>query len=219
MQITDILAQTGGLQSMARELGVSEAQAASGAAALAPGDPRRIQEAGAVTARGPRRARRPARATRRRRPARRRAGAAADGREPRQRRARTDLRLQGREPHGRAERGFAVGARPGPAQEDAADAGDAGGRLHGEAARRRRAAQARPRQAVGSAACWAACSAARPPAPAAPRQAPRQDSPRCSTWTATAIRWTTSCGWPARRSVDRQPRSAGELTPSRGVST
>lgn len=33
MQLTDILAQTGGLQSMARELGVSESQAASGAAA------------------------------------------------------------------------------------------------------------------------------------------------------------------------------------------
>jgi len=36
MQITDILAQTGGLQSMARELGVTEDQAAAGAAALAP---------------------------------------------------------------------------------------------------------------------------------------------------------------------------------------
>jgi hypothetical protein len=36
MQITDILAQVGGLQSMARELGISEEQAASGAAALAP---------------------------------------------------------------------------------------------------------------------------------------------------------------------------------------
>jgi hypothetical protein len=36
MQITDILAQTGGLQSMARELGVSEAQAATGAAVLVP---------------------------------------------------------------------------------------------------------------------------------------------------------------------------------------
>ena len=36
MQIADILAQMGGLQSMARELGVSEAEAASGAAALAP---------------------------------------------------------------------------------------------------------------------------------------------------------------------------------------
>ncbi|MGD8278704.1 MAG: DUF937 domain-containing protein [Gemmatimonadota bacterium] len=36
MNITDILAQVGGLQSMARELGVSETEAASGAAALAP---------------------------------------------------------------------------------------------------------------------------------------------------------------------------------------
>jgi hypothetical protein len=36
MQITDILAQTGGLQSMARELGVSENQAASGTEALIP---------------------------------------------------------------------------------------------------------------------------------------------------------------------------------------
>jgi len=36
MQITDILARMGGLQSMARELDVSEAQAASGAEALMP---------------------------------------------------------------------------------------------------------------------------------------------------------------------------------------
>jgi hypothetical protein len=36
MQVTDMLAQTGGLQAMARELGVSEAQAASGADALLP---------------------------------------------------------------------------------------------------------------------------------------------------------------------------------------
>ena len=36
MQFTDILAQMGGLQSIARELGVSDAQAASGAAALLP---------------------------------------------------------------------------------------------------------------------------------------------------------------------------------------
>lgn len=36
MQITDILAQMGGLQSMARELGVSESQAAAGAQALMP---------------------------------------------------------------------------------------------------------------------------------------------------------------------------------------
>jgi hypothetical protein len=36
MQITHILAQMGGLESMARELGVTESQAASGAAALIP---------------------------------------------------------------------------------------------------------------------------------------------------------------------------------------
>ena len=36
MQLTDILAQMGGLQAMARELGVSESQAASGAEALLP---------------------------------------------------------------------------------------------------------------------------------------------------------------------------------------
>jgi hypothetical protein len=36
VQITDILAQMGGLQSIAKELGITEAQAASGAAALAP---------------------------------------------------------------------------------------------------------------------------------------------------------------------------------------
>src|SRR5512133_4271461 len=36
MQMADILAQMGGLQSMAQELGVSESQAKSGAAALIP---------------------------------------------------------------------------------------------------------------------------------------------------------------------------------------
>ncbi len=36
MKITDILSQMGGLQSMARELGISESEAADGAAALAP---------------------------------------------------------------------------------------------------------------------------------------------------------------------------------------
>ena len=36
MQITDILAQMGGLQAMSRELGISEQEAATGAAALAP---------------------------------------------------------------------------------------------------------------------------------------------------------------------------------------
>jgi hypothetical protein len=36
MQISDLLAQSGGLQSIARELGISETEAASGAAALTP---------------------------------------------------------------------------------------------------------------------------------------------------------------------------------------
>jgi hypothetical protein len=36
MQITDMLAQTGGLQSIARELGLTESQVASGASALTP---------------------------------------------------------------------------------------------------------------------------------------------------------------------------------------
>jgi hypothetical protein len=36
MQLTDLLAQMGGLQSIAREIGISESQAANGAAALAP---------------------------------------------------------------------------------------------------------------------------------------------------------------------------------------
>ncbi len=36
MNITEILSQVGGLQSMAKELGISEGQAASGASALAP---------------------------------------------------------------------------------------------------------------------------------------------------------------------------------------
>jgi hypothetical protein len=36
MQVTDIISQTGGLQSIAKELGISESQAASGAAVLAP---------------------------------------------------------------------------------------------------------------------------------------------------------------------------------------
>lgn len=34
MEMTDVLARMGGLQSMARELGLSESQAASGASAL-----------------------------------------------------------------------------------------------------------------------------------------------------------------------------------------
>ena len=125
MQLTDILAQMGGLQAMARELGVSESQAASGASAAA-GDPGRLQEAGAGAAFGPGRTRRPARPARRRRPARRSAGPAADERGARQRRAGTDLRFQGREPRGCAERFLADRARHVAAEEDAADAGDGG---------------------------------------------------------------------------------------------
>ena len=44
MEITDILAQMGGLQSMARELGVSEKQVASGAADLHPAKGRRLPD-------------------------------------------------------------------------------------------------------------------------------------------------------------------------------
>ena len=36
MNVTDMIAKMGGLQSIAKELGVSESQAASGAAALVP---------------------------------------------------------------------------------------------------------------------------------------------------------------------------------------
>ena len=137
MQITDILAQTGGLQSMARELGVSETEAASGASALVPAilggfkkqaqsQPAGLEGLGGLL------------------------GQLGGGGllddvlspqptdvEPRQRRTRSDIRLQGREPHGRGKRGFTIGTRLIHAQEDAADAGDAGRRLHGEAAGRR----------------------------------------------------------------------------------
>ena len=142
MQITEILAQMGGLQSMARELGVSETQAANGAEALIPAILGGFKKQAQSQPAGLDGLGRLARAARRRRPARRRAGAAADGRESRQRRTRSDLRFQGREPHGRAERGFAVGTRSVPAQEDAADAGNARRRLHGEATERRRRSSA-----------------------------------------------------------------------------
>lgn len=49
--------------------------------------------------------------------------------------------------------------------------------------------------------CSAACLAVR-----APRAGLRSAAPaawrRCWTWTATAIRWTTSCAWPARRCAE-----------------
>ena len=52
MLITDILAQTGGLQLMARELGFSEEQAASGAAAPAPTIFAGVKRQGAALATG-----------------------------------------------------------------------------------------------------------------------------------------------------------------------
>ncbi len=84
MQITDILAQMGGLQSMARELGVSENQAASGAEALIPailgGFKKQAQsQPSGVEGLGDY-----ARTTRRRRAYGRRAFAAADARGSRQ---------------------------------------------------------------------------------------------------------------------------------------
>ena len=70
MQMNDILAQLGGFQSMARELGVSESQVATGAEALVPailgGFKKQVQSA----AHGSGRAWWTARSTRRRRPAR-----------------------------------------------------------------------------------------------------------------------------------------------------
>ena len=85
MQITDILGQIGGIQSVARELGVSEDQAASGAAALLPallGGFKKQAQGHDGTGWPRRHAGRP----RRRRLAGRRAGTAAHQRQPRQRR-------------------------------------------------------------------------------------------------------------------------------------
>jgi hypothetical protein len=77
MQMTDILGQIGGIQSVARELGVSEDQAASGAAAPAAGAARRLQETGTGATDGTGWPRRHAGRPRRRRLAGRRAGTAA----------------------------------------------------------------------------------------------------------------------------------------------
>ena len=105
MEITDILAQMGGLQSVAKELGVSENQAASGAAALLP---------------------------------------------------------------------VILGGFKKQTQSQPAGLEGLGGILEKPAAR----------------------------APAGVRRG----SPRCSIWTATAIRWTTSFGWWARDNVGSAAR-------------
>ena len=134
MQITDVLAQMGGLRSMARELGISESQAATGAETLIPAilggfkkqaqaQPSGLEGLGGLLGQLG-------------------GGGLLDNvlsPQPTDVNRGNDVLGQilapGRQPHGRAERGVALGARPGPAQEDAADPGDAGGRLHGEAAR------------------------------------------------------------------------------------
>ena len=133
MQMTEILAEMGGLESMARELGVSESQAATGAEALIPavlGGFKKQAQAQPAGLEGfssllgqlgggglldnvlsPQ-------------PTEVRLG---------QRHPRTDLRLQGREPHRGAGRGVPLRARSLPPQEDAPHGGDAGRRLHGAA--------------------------------------------------------------------------------------
>lgn len=89
VNLTDILAQAGGLQSVARDLGLSEDQAVAGAEALLPAILGRHEKAGAGSTRragGPRRT------------ARSGAEPAAYRPEPGQRSAGTDFRLQRREP-------------------------------------------------------------------------------------------------------------------------
>ena len=185
MQITDILDQVGGLQSIARELGISETQAAAGAAALTPailgGLKKQAQAPAGLEGLGGL------------------LGQLGGGGlldnvlapeptdvEPRQRSARPDLRLQGRQPHGRSERGLAVGTRPQRDQEDAADRGDARRRLHGEAARRRRA------HVGGGGLAGMLGGVARRTGGRWQRPPPTPDSVRCSTSMATAIPSTTS---------------------------
>ena len=111
MQLNDILTQVGGIQSMARELGVSESQAASGAAALLPAILGGFKKQAQAQPSG--------------------LGglgdlidglgggglledvlqSAADQRRPRRRRARPDLRLARRQPRRGAERGRQDGPR------------------------------------------------------------------------------------------------------------
>ena len=196
MQITDILAQTGGLQSMARELGVSESQAQSGAEALLPAilggfkkqtqaQPAGLDGLGGVLGQlgG--------------------GGLLDEVLAPQP----TDVsrgnevlgqtRLQGREPHGRAERGRAVGARSGILKKmlpmlAMLVAGYIAKRqvpVHGAVFARR---------AEVSVICSAACSGAGPRG-AQCRALLSPGSRRCWTSTVTAMRWTTSCAWPARR--------------------
>ena len=151
MQITDILAQMGGLQSMARELGVSEAQAASGAEALLPAilggfkkqaqaQPAGLEGLGGLLGQLG-------------------GGGLLDNvlsPQPTDVSRGNDVlgQIFGSKDVSRTVAQNAasqIGPRPGPAQEDAADAGDAGRRLHGQAAGGARRAVGRQRRARRSA--------------------------------------------------------------------
>ena len=134
MQIIDILNQMGGIQSMARELGIDERQASAGAAALIPAILGGFKKQAQAQPGGPRGSRRPSRSARRRRLIRQRGFAPGDGRRARQRRPRPDLWLEGGQSHRRGRRLEALGPRS-DAEEDAADRRHARRRLHGEAER------------------------------------------------------------------------------------
>ena len=129
MQVAEILAQAGGLQAMAKDSGVSEADAARGAAALAPailGGFKKQAQAQPTGLEGLGGYARPAGW---RRAPRQSSRSAADGGESRQRCPRTDFRIEGREPHRwRRTRRRTLGARPVPAEEDAADGRDGASR-------------------------------------------------------------------------------------------
>ena len=199
MQITDILAQMGGLQSMAQELGVSETQAASGAAALVPAilggfkkqaqsQPTGLEGLGGLLGQlgG--------------------GGLLDDVLAPQP----TNV---GR---GNDVLGQIFGSKDVSrtvAQNAASQSGLDLSLLKkmlpmlamlvaGYMAKQRGADDtAQPSQAAGG------LGGRGSPAPTVRRRAPaRRDSPRCLTWTATAIHWTTSCGWSARRCVNRAAR-------------
>jgi len=182
MQITDILAQMGGLQSMAQELGVSETQAASGAAALAPailgGFKKQAQSqpagleglSGLLGQLG--------------------GGSLLD-------------EVLAPQPTNVSRGNDVLGQIFGSKDVSRAVAQNAASQsgldptllkemlpmlamlVAGYMAKQRgtdATAQPSPRRPAGSAPCWGACSEARPPAPAARRRAPpRRDSHRCST--------------------------------------
>ena len=133
MQITDILNQTGGLQSIARELGISETEAASGAAALAPAILGGFQNQVQNQPGGRRGARGPARSARRRGLMDNVVAPQPTDVAPGNQLLGSHLRLQGHQPHGGAERRRADRTPAVDPQEDAADAHDASRRVHGSA--------------------------------------------------------------------------------------